>query len=202
MNIKEIAPKLTQKLSIAINDDEAVEFAEALISAYKAELLKEVGEPFGFYYEINGTWDAFVVGKTEPDDDVYDEGSLKALFTSDQVAAAIQHYKDSVLNEVGEPVCYLYKDHEGSYRQAHDLQFKDAHTPVFTSDQLIAARKGLEEEIERLKAELAKYRDAPCVAYATTNEEDDLTMLFFDAVEARKYSGDDEPIKLIVKPGE
>ena len=24
----------------------------------------------------------------------------------------------------------------------------------------------------------------------------------FDAVEARKYSGDDEPIKLIVKPGE
>ena len=51
-------------------------------------------------------------------------------------------------------------------------------------------------------AELAKYRDAPCVAYATTNEEDDLTMLFFDEDEARKYSGDDEPIKLIVKPGE
>ena len=54
---------------------------------------------------------------------------------------------------------------------------------------------------ERLGA-IAKYRDAPCVAYATTNEEDDLTMLFFDAAEARKYSGDDEPIKLIVKPGE
>ena len=48
--------------------------------------------------------------------------------------------------------------------------------------------------------EIAKYRDAPCVAYATTNEEDDLTMLFFDEDEARKYSGDDEPIKLIVKP--
>ena len=56
--------------------------------------------------------------------------------------------------------------------------------------------------VEQLKAELAKYRDAPCVAYATTNEEDDLTMLFFDEDEARKYSGDDEPIKLIVKPGE
>ena len=54
---------------------------------------------------------------------------------------------------------------------------------------------------ERLGA-IAKYRDAPCVAYATTNEEDDLTMLFFDEDEARKYSGDDEPIKLIVKPGE
>lgn len=41
-NIKEIAPKLTQKLSIAINDDEAVEFAEALI----AELAKQ-NEPIG-----------------------------------------------------------------------------------------------------------------------------------------------------------
>ena len=48
--------------------------------------------------------------------------------------------------------------------------------------------------------EIAKYRDAPCVAYATTNEEGDLSMLFFDEQEARKYSGDDEPIKLIVKP--
>lgn len=37
LNIKEIAPKLTQKLSIAINDDEAVEFAEALI----AEIAKQ-----------------------------------------------------------------------------------------------------------------------------------------------------------------
>ena len=50
--------------------------------------------------------------------------------------------------------------------------------------------------------EIAKYRDAPVVAYATTNEEGDLAMLFFDEQEARKYSGDDEPIELIVKPGE
>ena len=64
------------------------------------------------------------------------------------------------------------------------------------------AIESLLSENERLNAELSKYRDAPVVAYATTNEEDDLTMLFFDAVEARKYSGDDEPIKLIVKPGE
>ena len=48
----------------------------------------------------------------------------------------------------------------------------------------------LQAENERLKAELAKYRDAPVVAYATTNEEDDLTMLFFDEDESRKYSGD------------
>ena len=50
--------------------------------------------------------------------------------------------------------------------------------------------------------EIAKYRDAPVVAYATTNEEGDLAMLFFDEQEARQYSGDGEPIKLIVKPGE
>ena len=64
------------------------------------------------------------------------------------------------------------------------------------------AIESLLAENERLKVELAKYRDAPVVGYATTNEEGDLAMLFFDAVEARKYSGDDEPIKLIVKPGE
>lgn len=55
---------------------------------------------------------------------------------------------------------------------------------------------------EEADAKLAKYRDAPCVAYATTNEEGDLSMLFFDEQEARQYSGDGEPIKLIVKPGE
>ena len=32
--------------------------------------------------------------------------------------------------------------------------------------------------IEILEAELAKYRDAPVVAYATTNEDDELSMLF------------------------
>ena len=58
----------------------------------------------------------------------------------------------------------------------------------------------LQAENERLKAELAKYRDAPVVGYSTTNEEGDLSMLFFDERESRKYSGDDEPIKLIVKP--
>ena len=69
-------------------------------------------------------------------------------------------------------------------------------------DEWEANSKQWEQEYYKKDTELAKYRDAPVVAYATTNEEDDLTMLFFDAVEARKYSGDDEPIKLIVKPGE
>ena len=53
-----------------------------------------------------------------------------------------------------------------------------------------------------LRDALATYKNAPVVAYATTNEDGDLSMLFFDEQEARKYGGDDEPIKLIVKPGE
>ena len=68
--------------------------------------------------------------------------------------------------------------------------------------QAADAIESLLAENGRLKAEIAKYRDAPEVAYATTNEDGDLAMLFFDEQEARKYSGDDEPIKLIVKPGE
>lgn len=34
------------------------------------------------------------------------------------------------------------------------------------------------------------------VAWATTNEDGDYAMLFFDQQEARNYSGDDEPIGL------
>ena len=81
------------------------------------------------------------------------------------------------------------------------LRDANKHTFALWFDAADAIESLLAEN-ERLNAELAKYRDAPCVAYATTNEEDDLTMLFFDAVEARKYSGDDEPQMLIVKPGE
>ena len=62
-------------------------------------------------------------------------------------------------------------------------------------------RESQELAAKRLE-EITKYRDAPVVAYATTNEDGDLAMLFFDEQEARKYSGDDEPIKLIVKQGE
>ena len=55
--------------------------------------------------------------------------------------------------------------------------------------------------IESYKAELLNESGGP-VAYMTTDDEGSASMLFFDEDEARKYSGDDEPIKLIVKPGE
>ena len=60
------------------------------------------------------------------------------------------------------------------------------------------SNQGLVAFAEALIAEIAKQNEP--VAYATTNEEDDLTMLFFDEDEARKYSGVDEPIKLYTIP--
>ena len=60
------------------------------------------------------------------------------------------------------------------------------------------SKEVLIEFAEALIAEIAKQNEP--VAYATTNEEDDLTMLFFDEDEARKYSGDDAPIKLYTIP--
>ena len=117
-------------------DDKLIEFAEALIEAYKAELLKEVGEPVGLVTFVDGECYAELSDTAKLVE--FDE-----LFTSDQVAAAIQQYKDSLLKDVGEPVAYM-----------------------------------------------------------TTDEEGSASMLFFDEQEARQYSGDDEPIKLIVKPGE
>ena len=95
--------------------------------------------------------------------------------------------------ELIEQMRVLEIDHEPNGWPA--IQMRDISAMCDAIESLLA-------ENERLKAKLSKYRDAPCVAYATTNEEDDLTMLFFDEDEARKYSGDDEPIKLIVKPGE
>ena len=72
---------------------------------------------------------------------------------------------------------------------------------IYVEDGLLLSKfiseKFAEALIESYKAELLNV-----VAHSTTNEEGDLSMLFFDEQEARKYSGDDEPTKLIVKPGE
>lgn len=62
--------------------------------------------------------------------------------------AAIQHYKDSVLKEVGEPYTTFYRDGV-------------PHGPdLYTADQLIAARKPLEEEIAKLKQQLEEIKNA------------------------------------------
>lgn len=96
---------------------------------------------------------------------------------------------------------YYKKDAElAKYRDALESHGPEGRN--YTNLQVVEMRQKFIERINEHKAELAKYRDAPVVAHATTNEEGDLSMLFFDKQEARQYSGDDEPIKLIVKPGE
>ncbi len=101
-------------------------------------------------------------------------------------------------------VCVLSKQDEACHEAADAVESLLAENErlkhnLTTTEQTM--REYQELAAKRLE-EIAKYRDAPVVAYATTNEEGDLSMLFFDEDEARKYSGDDEPIKLIVKPGE
>lgn len=91
MDIKEIALKVADSLRNRVDGISRVQsnqglarFAEALISAYKAELLKEVGEPV-LYAEFaeDGGW----LGDASEYADHLEEPH--ALFTSDQVAAAI-----------------------------------------------------------------------------------------------------------------
>jgi phosphoglycolate phosphatase-like HAD superfamily hydrolase len=89
MNIKEVAQAL--KLKMQDPDDgrfDIGEFAEALISAYKAELLKEVGEPVGtFWYEVEDDGYQHEWGISVRTEAKIEDGDK--LFTFDQVAAAI-----------------------------------------------------------------------------------------------------------------
>jgi len=90
MNIKEIAKRIRKtnnSYMLSMSPDIAYEFAEAIIESYKAELLKEVGEPVGYHYLPNN--EMFPVEevsrsnlKNNPQDYVF-------LYTPDQVAAAI-----------------------------------------------------------------------------------------------------------------
>ena len=87
MDIKEIALRLLEEEFPGMHQENQafmVEFAEALIESYKAELLKEVGEPV-LYAEFaeDGGW----LGDASEYADHLEEPH--ALFTSDQVAAAI-----------------------------------------------------------------------------------------------------------------
>ena len=57
-------------------------FFDAAIESYKAELLKEVGEPVGLFDVYNG--DSYIQIKPE-----YSDETTVKLYSSDQVAAAI-----------------------------------------------------------------------------------------------------------------
>ena len=107
-------------------------------------------------------------------------------------AAALAFDDNKPLNDWGKIVAITYDE-------TYSAMLAAAPLPEQIESEQISR---MWSEVKELRAELAKYRDAPVVAYATTNEDGDLSMLFFDEQEVRKYSGDGGPIKLIVKPGE
>jgi len=111
MNIKEIALNVADSLRGKIDgishmqsNQGLVRFAEALISTYKAELLKEVGEPVAYY---------------DPDLDCGSAGISFdplsdgiGLYTSDQVAAAVA-FAEALIAEIAkqnEPVGWFKYD--------------------------------------------------------------------------------------------
>ena len=88
MDIKEIAEQVSKRIyvedGLLLSKFISEKFAESLISAYKAELLNEAGEPV-LYAEFaeDGGW----LGDASEYADHLEEPH--ALFTSDQIAAAI-----------------------------------------------------------------------------------------------------------------
>ena len=95
--IKEIALKVADSLRNKIDgishmqsNQGLVAFAEAFIESYKAELLKEVGEPVAYKHPtLNKTISIYELVHEQPEwvRDKWVAG--QKLFTSDQVAAAI-----------------------------------------------------------------------------------------------------------------
>ena len=143
LNIKEIAQAL--KLKMQDPDDgrfDIGEFAEALISAYKAELLKEVGEPVA---QADGYFNH-----------ACELGEL--LYTSDQVAAAIAKATKPLIEERDRAV----KRMEAGWIEVCDsgiLAFKEMNDELRT--QLTAAQ----EEIERLKSQKPSKYDGYAIGY-------------------------------------
>ena len=87
-------------------DDKLIEFAEALIESYKAELLNEVGEPVAV---TNHAQLGYVTDGMHPDiplamwaKETSYSGANIALYTSDQVAAAILKATKPLEEEVAE----------------------------------------------------------------------------------------------------
>ena len=88
MDIKEIAKRIRKTKNIymlSMSPDIAAKFAEALIESYKAELLKEVGEPVAYMCS-----DEELCRKGYERFSRHNSGDWSiSVFTSDQVAAAI-----------------------------------------------------------------------------------------------------------------
>lgn len=125
-------------------DDKLIEFAEALIESYKAELLKEVGEP-GAYFS-----DEFFSINTKQNATFNDP-----LFTSDQLAATILKATKPLEEEIER----LKVRHSDAWVEIEKLraQLAAAQEEIRASDIVVAETiSGLLAESSLLKDQLAK----------------------------------------------
>ena len=157
MNLKEIAQKLApgywKRDQWNMEYFDSVGFAEALIESYKAELLKEVGEPV-LYAEFaeDGGW----LGDASEYADHLEEPH--ALFTSDQVAAAILK-ATGPLEERRCEICG-YAEHHREHTSCLRTQLAAAQEENGRLENQVLARDaelwGRTQEILGLKDQLTK----------------------------------------------
>ena len=143
MDIKEIALKVADSLRNKVDGISQMQsnqglarFAEALFESYKAELLKEVGEPVAYMCS-----DEELCRKGYERFSRHNSGDWSiSVFTSDQVAAAIEKATKPLEDEVkaANSECELFRKNG---------RIVDANKIVELSTQLAAAQ----EEIERWK---------------------------------------------------
>lgn len=116
MDIKEIALKLLAKEFPGMRQENKtfmVEFAEALIESYKAELLKEAGEPFGHIgKDILGRWNLCLAGQGWKDE--------TAIYTADQLIAATKPLEDQ-LAAAREEIAAINRDKKALTNRVFDL---------------------------------------------------------------------------------
>ena len=203
MDIKEIALRLLAEEFPGMHQENQafmVEFATALISAYKAELLKEVGEPVAYqvgnsYPRLDGTM-AKIVGignQTVFDDEgchyynrAQDRGrvtgtahdysyprNLVRYYTSDQLATAILKATkplEEVKEALGEYICSADDSPAAVRRLVSAYQERNNSAAKYCS-QLNEQDAELEAEVERLKRTNSSY------ANLTKAQESQLTNL-------------------------
>ena len=164
MDIKEIVLRLLVEEFPGMRQENQAfmaDFAEALIESYKAELLKEVGEPVGYRWRVKGYGDnksqfcpdwGFTSSRQTVDED--DE----PLFTSDQVAAAIL----KVTKPLEEEIDRLESESE-EYAQLQSRCFDGggSHASVFDEvSELRAQLAAAQEQIQRMTRERLRTADA------------------------------------------
>lgn len=158
LNIKEIALKVADSLRNKIDgishmqsNQGLVAFAEALISAYKAELLKEVGEPIAYYDPDLGCGSASI--SFDPlSDGIY-------LYTSNQVAA--------VILKVTKPL----KEEVARYRGKSIANAERTEAYLYENQELRAQLAAEQLNNKRLREALKMVTNKVCWSVFTDSEE-------------------------------